>query len=910
MVTRILFIFMFLALFVCGNAGDGWIWIEAEHATETNLKPDFAFAPRKQHEKAVISGGVWIGADSRKFVPGRYAEYEFSAPETAEYSFFIRKLGGHTQLRYRFDDGEWREMPPKARSIDSVTMRRFQSAAWYLAGETELGEGRHTLRIETLASKNGFVALDCFLLTAIPYLPVGTLKPGEKYGTAPDGWFAFEPDVDRYRDDALLDLTSMSGDDIDRFGRVVRKGDTFMYEKSGETVRLWSVNSGMGITQMPRKVMDHLVRFLAKRGINCVRLHGGWFHGGGPNASDVNPETVDNAFYFIARLKEHGIYCSISPYFQHWINLSKSTKFPGYNKVKNGRPYVLHFFHKPYQEAMKDWYHAILGQKNPYTGTRLADDPTIVTFELVNEDNFFFWTFVSPEKALPEPYLKDLEQQFGAWLKTRYGSIDKAFAAWGPDAGEKRDDPAGGRVAVYGTWQLQDKGRDQRNDKRARDCAEFLVRTMATFYSDMMSFIREELGYGGIFNSTSFAVADPKVQTGLIRLAQMPLDATDYHGHFKGAVDKGDKAWLVGEGTKYYDRSVLRLMGPKGEIQGSLQSVMHRIHNNGRPIINTEFSYMLPNRFHSELPATVAIFGRELGYDQVSFFALDSTSGWISTLNNNFFQVQTPTVAGQWPATSILYRSGLLEEGRFVVKETIDPETVYRLEGTQVVPPMFIDDVGAAFMGKSVAEANEANKDLETSLKFDPRAFLVGKVNVDYVPGAKASLEIDRKLAALIDGDERGMLSSSGQYRWDTKTGLLRLEAAGGQGAVGFLGAAGKIELPDMRIESDLPFGCFLAVAMDHKALKESKKILLQVMSEAHSYGYTATPKTGQRTIKAMGNAPIVVRNLSGTVGFDIPGAANAKVTMLDPNGYAKDSFTGAENIKLRPDVIYYIIQR
>ncbi len=31
---------------------------------------------------------------------------------------------------------------------------------------------------------------------------------------------------------------------------------------------------------------------------------------------------------------------------------------------------------------------------------------------------------------------------------------------------------------------------------------------------------------------------------------------------------------------------------------------------------------------------------------------------------------------------------------------------------------------------------------------------------------------------------------------------------------------------------------------------------------------------------------------------------------MLDANGYRQDSFAGAERIELRPDVLYYIIER
>jgi len=656
-------------------------------------------------------------------------------------------------------------------------------------------------------------------------------------------------------------------------------------------------------------MIDQLAKYLAKHGINCVRLHGGWFYGSGPNASEVDPEKQDDAFYFIAALKKEGIHTAISPYFQHWLDLSQSSKFPGYESVKSGRPFTLHFFHEPFQEAMRDWYRAILDTENPYTGTKLRDDPAVATFEIVNEDNFFFWTF-NPQKILPEVYRKELEKQFGNWLTAKYGSIDKAKAQWG-DEGDSvlpSDAPSEGRMGLYSTWMMSEEPmlQGRTNKKRAIDSARFLVETMSDFYGEMVTFLRDDLGYPGPINSTSFAVADPKIMTGLIRLAQSPLGINDFHGHYRGAMEKG-QGWNVGEKSKYYDRSVLRLMSKQGEPEAGIDSVMHRVANDFLPLINTEFSYMLPNRYQPEIAPTVAIFGRECGYDQVSFFALDESNGWISSMQS-FFPVQTPNIAAQWPATSILFRGNILEEGDIVVKETIDPEKVLNLEGTKIVPPMFIDEVGAAAVGK---DADAFNND-ETLKKFgfNPRAFLLGKVMYDFQKGAENKLALHPELDTLIKGDKRGMISSSGQYRWNTSLGLLRLEAAGGQGAIGFLAEAGEIELPDMKIKSSLPFASILAVAMDEKPLKESKKILLQVMSESHNYGFEATPQDGKRTIKSMGKEPIVVRDFEGTVQFMIPGAAQAKVSVLDPNGYAVDSFVGAASITLRPEALYYIIQR
>ncbi|MFW5863987.1 MAG: hypothetical protein ACOCVT_00915 [bacterium] len=890
------------------DATKDYVWWEGEDATDTNLSTRFQFAPNNAKEASVLSGGKWLGRDDDDWISGGYAEYEINVPDEGEYKLYVRKLWKHGPFRWRFDDQEWKTLSRNAPLIDTATMRKFVAPCWALAGDVSLSAGKHRLRVELIEDTKGFAAFDAFVLTKNFFVPAGTRKPGEKYGTAPEGWFPFEPDADPYADSALLDLRSLSAEDIDQLGSIIAQGEEFVYQKSGEPVRLWSVNSGMQIPAMPRNMIDALAQYLAKRGINCVRLHGGWFYGSGSNASDVDPKKQDDAFYFIAAMKEAGIYVSISPYFQHWLDLSESVKFPGYDTVANGRPFTLHFFYEPYQKVMRDWYKAILDPVNPYTGTRLAEDPVISTFELVNEDTFFFWTF-NPDKILPEAYRQELEKQFGDWLTQKYGTIDEALASWGSGGPKVNGDaPEAGRMGLYSVWQMGAEARTQnmQNPKRAIDTARFLVETMQEFYSEMIAYLRDDLGYPGPVNSTSFAVADPKIMTGLVRIAQKPLSTTDYHGHFRGAMEKGE-GWNVGEESKYWDRSVLRLMGKKGQDEAGIDSVMHRVQTRGKPLINTEFSYMLPNRYHSELAPTVAIFGRELGYDQVSFFALAESTGWVASMQS-FFPVQTPSIAGQWPATSILFRENILKEGDIVVQEFIAPETVLDLEGTKIVPPMFIDEVGAAAVGKDADVFN--NDSVLAQFGFNPRAFLLGKVQYDFQKGAKNRLEFHPQLDSLIKGDQRGMAASSGQYHWHTGRGLLLLEAAGGQGAVGFLEEGARIDLPDMAIESAMPFGSILAVAMDGKALAQSDKILLQVMSEAQNYGYEATPENGKRTIKSMGKAPIIVRNFEGTVSFKFSAAQSAKVTTLDPNGYKRDTFTGAAKIKLQPDVLYYIIEK
>jgi hypothetical protein len=48
--------------------------------------------------------------------------------------------------------------------------------------------------------------------------------------------------------------------------------------------------------------------------------------------------------------------------------------------------------------------------------------------EIINEDSYFFWTFSA--ENIPDPQLRILEAEFGHWLVKKYGTLNKALAAW------------------------------------------------------------------------------------------------------------------------------------------------------------------------------------------------------------------------------------------------------------------------------------------------------------------------------------------------------------------------------------------------------------------------------------------------------------------------------------------------
>ena len=52
------------------------------------------------------------------------------------------------------------------------------------------------------------------------------------------------------------------------------------------------------------------------------------------------------------------------------------------------------------------------------------------------------------------------------------------------------------------------------------------------------------------------------------------------------------------------------------------------------------------------------------------------------------------------------------------------------------------------------------------------------------------------------------------------------------------------------------------------------------------------------------------MKQLRGTVSFKRPDAAQLKVTALDSNGYPVAPLGAADEIKLAPDTIYYLISK
>ncbi len=895
---------MVLAVPACLQAGDAWLWWEGEDAVETNMTTRHAFSPEGKIQQDVLSGGKWLGSPASKPNPEYFARYEIQIPDSGEYAFYVRKFWKHGPFRFRFDDGPWQKVPRETALLENQSLRTHLTASWVRAGTVKLEKGKHTMRVELLPSENKAACFDAFLLTQRPFQPRGKLKPGQKLGKAPAGWFPFEPDWDTFKP-SPIDLRYLNEKTAGDGGFIAVKEDQFVHSKTGKPVRFWAVNTGHELAKMDRSSIDTLARFLAKRGVNLVRIHGPFYEGSGPDATQIVPEKLDRIFYLIAALKREGIYTGMSIHFQHWLNLSQDKRVAGYD-AQTHRPFAIHFFSPSYQEIFRGWWKAVLNTPNPYTGMTLAKDPAVAYCEIINEDNFFFWSF-KPYDVVPAEQMRILESLYGDWLGRKYGSIAKAFDAWGQKPGQVQGDlPEQGRVGLYfvGMLTSNDWAVGQRNEQRARDQAVFLSHLQRDWFEEMRDYLKEDLGYGGPVCGSNMGTADHYVLLSLDKWTYTPCDFIDHHGYYGGLKKQAPPAHFgMSVGDSYSDRSLLRAdtKDPAGQgVHFGAPFLAPMIEN--KPMVASEFAWILPNQYQSEMSFLAAVVGRTTGIDGQIFFALSPSTQWEGQMNY-YWPINIPTVAGQWPAHALLYRAGLMAEAPTVVDARLSLKKLMQLKGAPVLPPKVGDDIN-----EEMAPNKEKTK--ITQERIDPRTFYVGKVNISYDASAdEHDISIDA-LDEYIDNENKVIRSATGEMVWQYGRGFMQVRADRAQGVAGFVSEAGKVDLPDMTIQSPMRFGNILAVSMDGKELTNSGKILLQVMSQAQDYAYQATNPGGLRKIVNRGAAPIIVKQMAGSVSFKRSDASKLRVTLLDFNGYPIRSRTGADKIELDSDVLYYLIEK
>ncbi len=864
--------------------GEDFVWVEGESAVGHGMQRHGWYDSVKKDD---LSNNEWLSHFAGGQAP--VAEYEVEVEVGGQFYFWVRanSVAG-PRLSYRLDGGPWKEID-LGEAVENVNIASdgkpdMRFISWVEAGRVSLGTGGHRVAFKFHSANNNHGGLDCFVFSRRPFMPRGALKPGQRTGKANPGYFAWEPDVDPFSGEALVDLSGLNEDVAGARGRVGASGNGFVLA-DGRAVNFWGANAGGVVHQLDHQSHVYLARHLAKRGVNMVRMHGGIY---GSRDGVVDMRKLDNIHHFVWALKQEGIYTKLSFYFPAWFRLDQ------WHAQGNRWPFMLLFFDPDMQRIYFKWAHTLLTTRNPYTGVPLGEERAVAIVEIQNEDSHFFWTF--DKKNAPPERWETFKGVYGAWLKGRYGSIDKAVSAWGGRTVEG-DDVAGGKMELLSAWSMTRDGiaAAGRNRKRVEDQVRFLTENMRGFYEKAIAYFRGECGYGGLVSCGNWRTADAGVLGPLERYCYTAGDVIDHHGYFDHGHEGENSGWSVRPGHTFSSMSALGLRR---------ENPLPYVEIDGYPSIISEIGWPMPNMYRAEWPFLTAAYGCLSGLDGIFHFSLGSAN-WDQGVSK--FPMSDPAVLGSFFAAGLVYRRNYVREAPSVVEEHSAVEDLLALKGSNVFVRGALDQLRAAQV--------PAGRTGRIDEPIDPAVFYVGRVTRSF----KGTGEDSRLMGVgeFVDHEKKVIASSTGQLRLNYGEQVVTMNTAKAQGAAGFLGRKGIVRLGYVDIQMGNDYGTVLVVSLDDQPLAISKKVLIQCMTVDQLYGWASSQSGGMGgTIHSVGSAPWGVEKIQATVTLRSKGGGSGRVIVCDENGYATDKKTavsvsgGAMTLKINETATYTVVLR
>jgi len=734
---------------------------------------------------------------------------------------------------------------------------------------------------------------------------VGGLANGQETVEG-DGWWAFEPGTDSFTGEAMLDLRSLNEEVAGATGFIGKDAAGDFVKGDGSPIRFWAMNTNV-LRELPWKQrprweenepsLEAHARFLAKHGVNMVRCHSHINPAAeeGSQLTDVNEGEIDWIRRTVAAMKKEGIYTTISPY---WANTMKSDD-ELWGTDWNEQHHNLLFFDEKLQAAYKEWLRVLFAEENPHTGIPLAKDPAVGIIQLQNEDSLLFWTFNNLKGAPRER----LQKQYGDWLAKKYGSIEKAFEAWGSQPGEK-DDVDAGRVDFVNLFELT-QPHDQPTP-RLDDQTEFLTTTMYEFNAEIARYLREDLGCEQLINAGNWKTANNARLGDAERFSYTANDVLATNRYFGGVHQGERRGWAIVPDDVYTSESVVRGDGTSG-FPLNLRQV------DGFPMMITESSWVFPDEFGAEGPFLVSAYGSLTGFDVFYWFAT-GTEQWTHPQSaNGFIPSQqkwiaaTPDMLGMFPAAALAFRKNYIERGEPVLREHRSLDQLWQREEPKLVE-------GAGFDPNR--DEGDTAQAVDSST-INPLAYFAGPINVTFDSDPSKTEVAD--LSKLISADGTTVTSNTGQLVLNTKEQFCTINAPKIQGVTAFFGQKDSFEFDDVKVKSGNTFAAVSAASLDGEPLKSSGKILVQVGTRTRPSGWSTEPveielkeggKVSGKKIVSYGGAPWLIEKAD--VQLEIANPDLTKATVLDPNGYPSGTIElekSNEGVRFRfPEAALYVV--
>jgi len=517
--------------------------------------------------------------------------------------------------------------------------------------------------------------------------------------------------------------------------------DGRLYFEDGTRARFLGFNiSARGATPT-HETAEKLAERLASMGVNIMRLHAAdapigdepctWsqtreaplidYESG--TSRKFHLEGLDRFDYFVAKLREKGIYLH--------IDLMQAREFlpgdglnyeGGYPSCQKGPTIVNERLAQLQMECARE----MLTHVNPYTGLRLVDDPAVVTVQMTNEDSAIKSTIEAAGNPVIAQYRAEIQRKFNHFLLAKYDTRANLAEAWtseGICALGEDEDPAEGTVRmVEGSFvqPVNDPNGDWAGNgwtpspARYADFMEFGIQTNRRFYQRFRNYL---IGLG---------VRVPIAASNLLG------GAADVYGHTDGDMMENNSyfnhplmpwqgtTFSVAGPTEYVSTNPLTLQTGIGAMATVIPALASEAVVDGKPFMLTEWNEYGLHPFHSTAFVHTIAYACLNDWDGLILYNYHTSENWNDQPGDEIASVfdafNDPAVICQWGFMATVFLKGLVHVAKNRVDLVYTQEDLKTLPNMHMMPNCFLPyitsmrnvflDGGIRYQGKADAAVN------------------------------------------------------------------------------------------------------------------------------------------------------------------------------------------------------------
>ena len=333
------------------------------------------------------------------------------------------------------------------------------------------------------------------------------------------------------------------------------------------------------------------------------------------------------------------------------------------------------------------------------------------------------------------------------------------------------------------------------------------------YFDEMFRFLKKDLGFEGSVTGSNWITADARRLGPLDKWSNAGCDFMDRHGYYAGRTRGGSDVTRSLTGIRYNDalaaafrdrqarRAVLRAC-PSWTSPTTASPRHHRDQLAAAESLSHRHA------------ALAAAYGASAGLRRL--LLLRGERAGVGQRSSRSSRSRIPAAHGSVPGGRARLPPGARQDGgRRRAPRGLDLPSLPTLEGVPIAAPQNLD----AAPGPR-RHAARALRRRSGDRRIDPLAFLTGRVEVNVTartPGVSQMTELSPFIdSRRQDGAQARRASCCGAGA----RGLATIDAPAAQGAVGLLAQAGALALGDVTIASRNEYGAVLLVSLDGRAAR------------------------------------------------------------------------------------------